>query len=306
VWESPGEHGREVEVVAIFTKAIFPTDFSEASEKVLIFATGLKGFGLEEIVLVNVLDTRGLESPVVAQKERMTRARMEKMAEDISAYGVRVVPKLLFGTSPHDAILEAAYREEAQLIVTGSRGKSAIDEVLLGSVSEQVGRESELPVLIVRYGLVEDREPEELIAEAESICSKVLHPTDFSPYSNRALQLVRELKGECEERKKPWNQVLVLHVVDGDLDEEKKELVKRDARGKLKKVFNRLEKAGVNCDTKLVVGDPVAETLRIAGEECASMIALGSHGKGIVSETIVGSVSQNVIRMANKPVLVTH
>lgn len=294
-----------VEVVAIFTKALFPTDFSDASERVLAFASGLKGFGLKEIVLVNVLDTRGLESPVVAQKEKLTRLQLEQMAERAADRGVKVTPKLLYG-GPANAILEAAYKDEIDIIVTGSHGKRAIDEVLLGSVSEKVGRESELPVLIVRYGLVEDRDPDELMKEAENVCSRVLHPTDFSDYSNRALQVVCDMKAESDARKKPFKEVLIVTVIDGDLDDDKKELLKRDARGKLKKSKNKMDKANVPCEVKLAVGDPVAEVLRIAGEEGATMIALGSHGKGIVSETIVGSVSQNVIRMANKPVLVTH
>lgn len=292
-------------MVTIFTKALFPTDFSDASERVLTYASGLKGLGLEEILLVNVLETRGLESPVVAQKERITRLQLEQMAERAQTHGVKVVPKLLYGGAAN-AILDAAYKEEVNLIVTGSHGKRAVDEILLGSISEKVGRESELPVLIVRYGLVEDREPEDLIAEAERVCSRILHPTDFSDFSNRALQLVRDIKAECDARGRPWKQVIVVNVIDGDLDEEKKDLMKRDARGKLKKIKNRLDKANIPCEVKLAVGDPVAETLRIAGEENATMIALGSHGKGIVSETIVGSVSQNVIRLANKPVLVTH
>jgi len=294
-----------VEVVTIFSKAVFPTDFSDASERVLAYASGLKGLGLQEIVLVNVLDTRGLESPVVAQKERLTRLQLEQMAERAGERGVKVTPKLLYGGAAN-AILEAADKEEADVIITGSHGKRAIDEVLLGSVSEKVGRESDIPVLIVRYGLVEDRDPEELMKEAESVCARVLHPTDFSEYSNRALQLVRDMKNECDARSKPWSQLIVVHVVDGDLDDEKKELMKRDGRGKLKKLKNRMDKAKVPCETILAVGDPVAEVVRLAGEHDATMIALGSHGKGIVSETIVGSVSQNVIRMANKPVLVTH
>lgn len=292
-------------MVTIFSKAIFPTDFSDASERVLAYACGLKQLGLKEIVLVNVLDTRGLESPVVAQKERMTRLQLEQMAERAGDRGVKITPKVLYGGAAN-AILDAAYNEDAHIIVTGSHGKRAIDEVLLGSVSEKVGRESVIPVLIIRYGLVEDRDPEELMAEAGTVCSRILHPTDFSDYSNRALQVVRDTKDACEKHSKPWDEVIVVTVVDGDLDDEKKELLKRGARGKLKKIKNKMDKAKIPCEVVLAVGDPVAEVLRLAGEYNATMIALGSHGKGIVSETIVGSVSQNVIRIANKPVMVTH
>ena len=53
-------------------------------------------------------------------------------------------------------------------------------------------------------------------------------------------------------------------------------------------------------------GDPLTEILAVAEEPKASLILMGSHGKGVVREWLIGSVSLNVIRTADRPALVIH
>jgi nucleotide-binding universal stress UspA family protein len=53
-------------------------------------------------------------------------------------------------TSVASAILEAAEREGAEVVAVGSRGRSAFQSALLGSVSNTVVHHSPLPVLVVR------------------------------------------------------------------------------------------------------------------------------------------------------------
>ncbi len=49
----------------------------------------------------------------------------------------------------HQAILEAAQRVNADIIIMGSHGKSVISEMLLGSVAHKVVIKSKVPVLLV-------------------------------------------------------------------------------------------------------------------------------------------------------------
>ena len=55
---------------------------------------------------------------------------------------------------------------------------------------------------------------------------------------------------------------------------------------------------------RLESGVPFNEILRVAEEENASVIVLGSHGKSNMAEMFLGSVSEKVIRKSKKPVLV--
>jgi nucleotide-binding universal stress UspA family protein len=50
---------------------------------------------------------------------------------------------------------------------------------------------------------------------------------------------------------------------------------------------------------------PARAILRYAGERSADLVALGTHGRGPISRTVLGSVSDKVVRAAAVPVLVS-
>ncbi len=51
-------------------------------------------------------------------------------------------------------------------------------------------------------------------------------------------------------------------------------------------------------------GHPVEEILNVADEEACDIIILGSHGKGFMKQTFLGSVSHAVLERSRKPVLI--
>jgi len=51
-------------------------------------------------------------------------------------------------------------------------------------------------------------------------------------------------------------------------------------------------------------GNPVEEILKVADEEDCDVIVLGSHGKGFLEQTFLGSVSSSVLLRTRKPVFV--
>ena len=52
------------------------------------------------------------------------------------------------------------------------------------------------------------------------------------------------------------------------------------------------------------MGDPASEIVRIAEEEKADMIVLGTHGRTGMSRLLMGSVAEAVVRRSPSPVLV--
>jgi len=55
---------------------------------------------------------------------------------------------------------------------------------------------------------------------------------------------------------------------------------------------------------RLTMGDPAGEIVRIAEDEGAEMIVLGTHGRTGVTRLLMGSVAEAVVRRAPCPVLV--
>ena len=74
---------------------------------------------------------------------------LRKITDECAPESYRLTTELLHG-DPAFAILDAAVRHQAQLIVIGSRGMKAIKRFLLGSVSEKILVHASCSVLIVR------------------------------------------------------------------------------------------------------------------------------------------------------------
>ena len=97
------------------------------------------------------------------------------------------------------------------------------------------------------------------------------------------------------------------------LEKEKKEQQKTDSE-EIKKhlqVFCRKAETQigppcVELVSKILVpiGHPVEEILKAADEEGCDAIVLGTHGKGLLKHTFLGSVSNGVLHRTRKPVFI--
>lgn len=146
----------------MFNKILFPTDFSDVSEKALQFVVQLKGAGTKEVVILHVVDERELQhfrSSMVAthldyrEVQRRWIADAQEKCESVKiqleAAGFKVKVRVEKGV-PFSRILKVEEAENVDAMVIGSHGKSGVSEMLLGSVSEKVIRKSKRPVLVVR------------------------------------------------------------------------------------------------------------------------------------------------------------
>ena len=70
---------------------------------------------------------------------------LKTAAEDA---GVEVEPLILEG-HPAEEILNFAEKQDSDMIVIGSLGKTDIERFLIGSVSEKIVRNAKVPVLVV-------------------------------------------------------------------------------------------------------------------------------------------------------------
>jgi nucleotide-binding universal stress UspA family protein len=134
---------------------LLATDLSSASANAedLAFelATRLGG----ALLLVSVIDPRGLWLPTGGYRQRIDQARD---ARQVAAQGIvdrarrEGVPvrTLIWEGDPGEAIVEAAIAEGVDLIVVGSHQRRGMDRLVMGSVSEQVVRTSPVPVVVAR------------------------------------------------------------------------------------------------------------------------------------------------------------
>jgi len=136
-------------------KIIVAYDKSPGSEKALELAADLAKAVSADLSVVSVID-----SPLVAfeldniatQKHALkaegenTIAAGKKRGEEL---GVKVTGTVLEG-NPADALIKYAQKENAYLIVVGSRGLGGFESLLLGSVAQALVTHSDIPVLVAK------------------------------------------------------------------------------------------------------------------------------------------------------------
>ena len=146
-------------VFPMFKKILFPTDFSDVSKKALDYILTLKNVGAEVVVIIHVIDQRSIRvidnlaimNSSELEREMMSSATesLEKVEKKLEDNGFAVKSLLRIG-HPVIEILDTEKDEDVSIIVIGSHGKSNLEEMFLGSVSEKVIRRCERPVFVIK------------------------------------------------------------------------------------------------------------------------------------------------------------
>ena len=78
----------------------------------------------------------------------------------------------------------------------------------------------------------------------------------------------------------------------------------RDEAQKVLDPINRfLKRHALPFKSSWVVGSPAEEVLRMGKREKVHMIVMGTHGLGLISRALMGSVAQRVVSDSDIPVL---
>jgi nucleotide-binding universal stress UspA family protein len=92
-----------------------------------------------------------------------------------------------------------------------------------------------------------------------------------------------------------------LAVTDPDTERRIEEAERRDAEAAIDSVVRRL---GIDARRVITIGDPATEICRVASEQRADVVVIGSRGHGWLQRLLLGSVSTHVVRHARCAVLV--
>lgn len=130
----------------------------------------------------------------------------------------------------------------------------------------------------------------------------ILHPTDFSRYSDSAFRVACMVARDCGAR------LVVVHVVpppvfvygEGVMLPDP-EAFKAPARQQLSQLA--AQDARISVEHRLMEGDPGAEIARAASDLHADLIVIGTHGRTGLGRLLMGSVAEQVMRKAPCPVL---
>jgi nucleotide-binding universal stress UspA family protein len=107
-------------------------------------------------------------------------------------------------------------------------------------------------------------------------------------------------------------ELLLVHVADGwaarNYDKlklrESEEM--RDDRAYLDGLAAELQAAGFAVSTRLAMGDPATELVRVADEGDVDLIAMSTHGHRFIGDLLHGATADRVRHTARAPVLLVR
>jgi nucleotide-binding universal stress UspA family protein len=140
---------------------VVPVDLSPAAAEVVEHAVSLaKGLGTGRVVLVHAVEPPSgveLEDPVPEDLgadvfdllRREARDRIQPQLDHFGALGIPAQLEVRSGPAAQ-AILDVATEVGADLVVMGTRGRTGLRRMVMGSVAESVLRQARVPVVVVR------------------------------------------------------------------------------------------------------------------------------------------------------------
>ena len=134
--------------MGMLNKILAPTDFSELSAKGVRYASQLAKELGSELIVMNIVP---LDESNFASKREIDQHKLEldEFLVDRDVKPDLNLRKLVEPGVPSGAIISFAERENCDLIVMSSHGRSGLSRLLVGSVTEQILRKSPCPVLVV-------------------------------------------------------------------------------------------------------------------------------------------------------------
>ncbi|MBI1822221.1 MAG: universal stress protein [Nitrospirae bacterium] len=165
-------------------KILVPTDFSECSERAMAYAGSLARDFKARIILLHVIessvyaldtslmppgDPLGLRQKLIEMTEQRVN-RLKESGLEADGYCVTGVPSI--------EIIKAAREVQADLVVMGTRGRTGLAHILLGSTAERVIQRAQCPVLTVKAETMraEKGEKKQTIEEKRNTVKELVPP----------------------------------------------------------------------------------------------------------------------------------
>ena len=141
----------------MYENILLPTDGSDTMEEVIDHAVGLATHHDATLHALYVANTASL-------RDLPADSGWESITEALDREGERAISEVRTRAKPHEVSLQSEIREGApakeilryaeeagsDIVVMGTRGRSGVGRLLLGSVAEKVVRSSTTPVLTIR------------------------------------------------------------------------------------------------------------------------------------------------------------
>jgi nucleotide-binding universal stress UspA family protein len=218
------------------------------------------------------------------------------------------VEKMVIYGSPVNEILRLGQHQDGDsggrpVIVMASHGRSGLGRVLLGSVSLKVAEQVPCPMFLVRA--LQTRPPS--IDDID--LNRVLVALDGSDFSEAVIDPTRQLLG------RDGTKMHLLRVVEQERNWVTGSAEARDDDGRSERdiaeqyvssMADRLRTRGYQVEWDVVEGSPADRINSVADDVGAGVIAMATHGYSGLKRLTIGSVAEDVLHKARRPLLLVR
>ena len=291
-----------------------PTDGSGFDREAIRVALRMAERNNAKVRLVRVLATGSLfgasdetERTLIAvdavrSERNRTLSELYALAAECRTVSNALVQVDLHSGPVNDVLQGYAKRNDVDLIVISTHGRSGIARLSLGSVTDSLIRHTTIPVLVVKPAT------SYLNPQVRESFKRIVVPLDGSVLAEQILPRVTAL-AKFEEA-----EITLLNVLIPE-SYSQKEMVEPSmpwwendvaaAQTYLFRVAGRLRRDGIPVTTDVVIGENVAQSIgEFAGREKADLIAIATHGRGGLARMLRGSVADAVLHSSRMSMLV--
>jgi nucleotide-binding universal stress UspA family protein len=285
----------------MFSRIVIGTDFSDPSTAALFAGISMAERCLAKIEVIHI--TTFLEdlrysagSPAFELDWKLPlQSKLETFfPKELYPNSVRLG---ISAQSIPSEILKYSRQRKADLIILGSHGRNIVEKLLIGSVTQAITRNSEIPVMVVR--------DIKRVKRPYQAYGRILVATDFSGISLKAVDFgvrltnflqaelhlihVVELPELIYHDKNPCGQIKVPTTCELNVDST------------LKRMIETREYQGIH-HVETLFGDPVTQILDYANKNNVDFLVIGTHGREGTERLMLGSVTERILSKLSLPV----
>ena len=274
---------------------LFATDFEASASRALPFAVALAKRYRAKLYAVHVIppEAYAYASPesvdrILAEAGDFAGHTLNQVLAPLRKQGLSCEPLLSEGNVA-DVVEKFVEGRAIDLLVVGTSSRMGLGKMFLGSVAEELIRESVCPVLTVG--------PHVTTLASDGIRT-ILCPTDFSEASRRATQLAISLADEYQAH------LTLVHVLQ-EGPKDSLYLATKVAEKRILETIPAEPELTYRPEIVVETGSVGDRILNLATDLSADIMVMGARGVGSFAEMVshFGSIAHKVISLAPGPVL---
>ena len=263
-------------------KILIPLDGTEQVSEIILYAQSITPRADTEISLLHVLPQAGAKNAATAH--------IDEIMAVLTTAGWTVSSDLRMGDAVEE-IVKFALLMPATLLLMSTHGRSGLEKIRKGSVTEKVLQHSPCPIFILHSTRAEPTDERD-----DNLFKRILVPLDGTDVSASILSCVERFSRAHD------SEVILFHdEMDSNSPEEERAAVKLALQEHSVKLANAGLKVSLDMST---YRRPIREILNKIDEMKIDLVSMASHGESGVRRALDESVTAEVIRHSSCPLLV--